>query len=938
MISLVAVHGNGGGGFRFSRMREHIPGGIEFRMVTLPGFGGRPADPSLQTVADYAEALYREIQDLPQPVVLLGHGIGGTIALDLIQRHEVAGLILHAPVGTRLDRRWFPKLMKPPAVRRLVKWGISSRLTRPWLRRRFFSGKVPREYSDRFLAEYGRADAFGQMFDIITSDWWESLDPSPTPTVLLWGAEDRVLGADQVDDYRRLLPDSSVDVVSGWGHFPMATDPAAYTARVVNWAEHLVGKSGRFIVLGSGTAAADGVAPKAAFLDRAKSAGLCVPEGIIVPDGGGVEVPSWLGDSLAVRSAFGTEDGAAESRAGHYDTVLRVSHNEAPAAVERVLASADDTVRRDILVMEMIEAATSGVAFSEPGYADDLVEWTAGTAERLVAGNAQATTTQLARLHPGERPDDSGWEGRLALLLRDVRNVFGERGWDIEWADDGTDCFLIQIRPITAPTRRDDWFTMANHREILPDPPSVFMTSVLAEGSHELLDYYRRFDPALTRERLFIEVFDHRPMINLSLMTDFMRSLGLPTRLVTDSIGGGSVVDHGLEPIRAVRRLPVLLRLARAQAGSSRYADKTLREMRLMTAARATSLEEAVERARRAFVATVHGMTALNTAAAAPTALLKVLGTLEAHGARQQTAATMMFRELDRLREKLSAGDIDQLEAGVLPESPDFALAWEEWLQRHGHRGTYESDLSRPRYGENPGPIFDSLAGGNPIRRTKPQWNLRQIMTLPLWWVARIPMSRREQFRSDAMRVFQLIRNDLLRLSAERGVPESALWLLTADEVRRLDDGWTPEDGMIESRRHEVAEAKNRPMPNLISRFSSQVGEEGNGSTIGLVAGEVLGRAWVLDEPATDVPTDLLGEPIVLVAPSVDAGWLPTFTLAAGVAVEMGGNLSHGSIILRELGLPAVTNAAGLRATIKTGDHIRLDGGTGAVEVLAESP
>ena len=44
-------------------------------------------------------------------------------------------------------------------------------------------------------------------------------------------------------------------------------------------------------------------------------------------------------------------------------------------------------------------------------------------------------------------------------------------------------------------------------------------------------------------------------------------------------------------------------------------------------------------------------------------------------------------------------------------------------------------------------------------------------------------------------------------------------------------------------------------------------------------------------------------------ARSVDAGWIPTFGLVAGVVVETGGDLSHGSIILREIGLPAITNA-----------------------------
>ncbi len=121
-------------------------------------------------------------------------------------------------------------------------------------------------------------------------------------------------------------------------------------------------------------------------------------------------------------------------------------------------------------------------------------------------------------------------------------------------------------------------------------------------------------------------------------------------------------------------------------------------------------------------------------------------------------------------------------------------------------------------------------------------------------------------------------------------------------------------------------------MPNLISRFSSHRTTDQIDDAIGLVAGEVHGRAWVIDEPDTRIPDSLRGEPVIVVAPSVDAGWLPTFSLVAGVAVELGGNLSHGSIILRELGLPSVTNAGRLRQRIRTGDHIRLDGSNGVVE------
>ena len=66
MITIVAIHGNGGGGFRFSRLAEHLPEDVRLEAVTLPGFGGRPADSSLVSVADYADFLWGELADLPQ--------------------------------------------------------------------------------------------------------------------------------------------------------------------------------------------------------------------------------------------------------------------------------------------------------------------------------------------------------------------------------------------------------------------------------------------------------------------------------------------------------------------------------------------------------------------------------------------------------------------------------------------------------------------------------------------------------------------------------------------------------------------------------------------------------------------------------------------------------------------------------------------------------
>ena len=72
-------------------------------------------------------------------------------------------------------------------------------------------------------------------------------------------------------------------------------------------------------------------------------------------------------------------------------------------------------------------------------------------------------------------------------------------------------------RPVTRPTRRDEAFTLANHKEILPELPSRFMASLVESCADRLFANYRHFDPSLPAHRPFIESFLGRPYINLSL-------------------------------------------------------------------------------------------------------------------------------------------------------------------------------------------------------------------------------------------------------------------------------------------------------------------------------------------------------------------------------------------------------------------------------------
>ena len=99
--------------------------------------------------------------------------------------------------------------------------------------------------------------------------------------------------------------------------------------------------------------------------------------------------------------------------------------------------------------------------------------------------------------------------------------------------------------------------------------------------------------------------------------------------------------------------------------------------------------------------------------------------------------------------------------------------------------------------------------------------------------------------------------------------------------------------------------------------------------------GIVRGRACVILDPAD--PRDL--EPgDILIAPQTDPGWTPLFMPAAGVVVNVGGQISHAVIVSRELGLPCVISVGDATARIPNGALIEVNGDTGQVTIVEASP
>ena len=290
----------------------------------------------------------------------------------------------------------------------------------------------------------------------------------------------------------------------------------------------------------------------------------------------------------------------------------------------------------------------------------------------------------------------------------------------------------------------------------------------------------------------------------------------------------------------------------------------------------------------------------------------------------------------------------------------------ERFLDRHGHRGVAEAELSRSCWREDPVQVVvlirNHLRPGavTPIdvrerQRRAHQNAMRRLASLSAWrrlWLSRLIRRARTGFiQRETMKDLVIHRLDRsrriyrelnLRL-VQRGLiaAEEDMFFLMWGELEGLMAGaHTPERSaeIVERRRRDYCWSQQvevpkvqQGVPRMLDPQELPYRLELDG--LGVSPGTVTGLARVV----TDHRRGAYIEPgEILVAPVTDVAWTPLFSQAAGLVVEVGGLLSHGSIVAREYGVPAVVGVSGATKTIRTGDRIRLDGARGQVFKLDE--
>jgi pyruvate,water dikinase len=293
----------------------------------------------------------------------------------------------------------------------------------------------------------------------------------------------------------------------------------------------------------------------------------------------------------------------------------------------------------------------------------------------------------------------------------------------------------------------------------------------------------------------------------------------------------------------------------------------------------------------------------------------------------------------------------------------EFTSAFRHFLRVFGHRAVCEGEFRNPCWREDPAQVLALVRNYLHAEVTPPeevrarQSRVRhvaaqraQALPLPKRLVlqrvverARRYMELREQLkdliilRSDrARRIYAEVRT---RLVSQRRLanPDDLYFLLGGEVAGLLTGALAPEtaSGIIARRRRDFAwcEAVGVPkiqdgVPSTLKAEDVRSGSQLHG--VGVSPGQVEGRARVILDPRLGSHIEP-GE--ILVAPVTDAGWTPLFLTAAGLVVEVGGLLSHGSVVAREYGLPAVVGVTAATQQIKTGDRVYLDGSTGVVVI-----
>jgi phosphohistidine swiveling domain-containing protein len=331
---------------------------------------------------------------------------------------------------------------------------------------------------------------------------------------------------------------------------------------------------------------------------------------------------------------------------------------------------------------------------------------------------------------------------------------------------------------------------------------------------------------------------------------------------------------------------------------------------------------------------------------------------VSAEPARMIREMGLMVRGKPELMARLAKADV-----GAVDALPELRVAFDRYIAKFGDRCTQELKLESRTLHEDPAQILMAIAAAASTRGAEaakeaqqdlrdliPEFGKRVVARWLLDW-AKARVRDRENLRFERTRLFGRVRRIFLALGArltDAGVLNAPrdVFCLTVEELLGAVEGATVTGdlkALVKLRQAEWDAQVRRPDPP--ERFSStgahvvgvaalsahgagplETGEVRKG--LACCKGVVTAKVRVIDDPRVEA----LAPGEILVARHTDPGWIAVFANAAGVIAERGSLLSHSAIVAREMGVPCVVSLKGVTQWLRTGDVVRLDGGSGTVE------
>lgn len=294
-------------------------------------------------------------------------------------------------------------------------------------------------------------------------------------------------------------------------------------------------------------------------------------------------------------------------------------------------------------------------------------------------------------------------------------------------------------------------------------------------------------------------------------------------------------------------------------------------------------------------------------------------------------------------------------------------MALDAYLAEFGHRAVNELELAEPRWSEDPAYIKQRVAqfqrsanGTSPVElhHKKQKERLEAEKTIPKLLLengaasleaevledmtgAQRHMPWRETCKHSFILGVALVR-EALEVLAERWDLGKDIYYLKREELAQFKSKRDALVAAIAERKLTFNAYQRLPMPELIRGSDLQAlgrdeerpaSEDGVFTGVGVASGIGTGTAHILHSPAE---AGDLEQGYVLVCPTTDPSWTPLFVHASGLVVERGGMLSHGAIVARDFGIPAVV-LPGATKLIPEGATARIDGNKGRVELQKEA-